>query len=211
MWWQQEGHGEVRLIYILIQGKKQFFSCVSPVSYPGFISRPPYGIAPFQLPLQWLSAPAHNPAVSATEQCTGTGEPWSQLNPLLFRFGGVKCTKHPVLRGGNWWEIQLSNNIGKGDISYMGQAWGSCAPLHYLWQGQGIQMPLSGAAALCVPLTWTSAKGQTNRVIKRRLCSTPIPQRTLAQRNTCVHTRNILKLVYVAEMKKDQAVPWFLH
>lgn len=136
MWWQQEGHGEVRLIYILIQAKKQFFSCVSPVSYPGFISRPPYGIAPFQLPLQWLSAPAHNPAVSATEQCTGTGEPWSQLNPLLFRFGVVRCTKHPVLRGGNWWEIQLNNNIGKGDISYMGQARGSCDPF---WQGQGIQ------------------------------------------------------------------------
>lgn len=82
------------------------------------------------------------------------------INSLLFRFGIVKCTKHPVLTKDNWCEIQLNNNIGKGDlvcnivcnISYMGQAWGSCAPFQYLWQVQGIQNALCQVQLLCVCL-----------------------------------------------------------
>lgn len=159
--------------------------------------------------LQWLSAPAHSPAPSATGQCPGTGEPWSQLKPLLFRFGMVKCTKHPLPPGGYWCETQHSNNIGKGDISYMAQAWGSCAPFHYFWQGQGIPNVLCQVQLLCVCL-WLEL--QTNGAIKRRPSSSPIPQRILAQKTTCVRTRNILKLLYAAEMEKDyQTVSGFLH
>lgn len=152
----------------------------------------------------------HTIQLSATEQCIWTGEPWSQLNSLLFGFGIVKCTKHPLLTGGNWCEIQ-HNNIGKGAILYMPQAWGSCAPFHYLWKVQGIQNVRCSSFCVCLRLELQWRDKQTEQS-KGVLCFTPIPQRTLAQRTTCVHTRNILKLLCIAEMKKDyQAVPWFLH
>lgn len=59
-----------------------------------------------QAPICHCTLPASIPFLSAPAQkCTGTGEPWPQLNPLLLRFGTFKCTKHPLLTGGNWCEI----------------------------------------------------------------------------------------------------------
>lgn len=98
-------------------------------------------------------------------------EPWSQLNPLLFRFGIVKGTKHLLLTGGNWCEIQ-HNNIGKGDISYVAQAWGSCVPFHYLCKGQGIQNVLCAGSVWAFDLNFSK---RTNKQSNQKE-SCPSPQ-----------------------------------
>lgn len=192
----------------MIQGKKQFSSCVSPVSYPGFISRPPYAITSFQLPSQWLSAPAHNPALSATEQCTTTGEPWSQLNPLLFRCGIVKCTKHPLLTGRNWCEIILAIILAREVFL----TWDRPGALVLLSTTSGrakeFKMSLVRCSCSVCAFDLNFSKGTNKWSNQKKTVLHPNYSKNFAQRTTCVHIRKILKLLYVAEMKKDyQAVP----
>lgn len=92
------------------------------------------------------------------------------IKPTSIRFGIVRCPKHLLLTGGNWWEIE-HNNIGKGDISYVAQAWGSCAPFHYLCKGQGIQNVLCAGSVCAFDLNFN--EGTNKQSNRKQSCPSP--------------------------------------
>lgn len=129
--------------------------------------------------------------LSATKQCTGTGGPSSQLKLIIcnifFLGGGVWSIEHVSLQEEIWCEI-LHSDISKGGTSSMGQAQGFCAILcslllPLLWPGNS-RCPFSDLTVTVYTLDLNFIKMDKqwrSRIwaIKRRLFSTPIPQRTL--------------------------------